>query len=426
MRTDIINGKPNELFRQYGFIDIDKALDAFKYAAGIDKIDIKKINESSKLGKLYFDEYGVPFDDITDDVERLAKYMVVPTGYKSKDTGYPICASFIYDKITQWNGVYINNLSNLVKMFMQYSSTESEKAINISNEIEPWYDCIGFGYKEVKRINIENDNISSYIGEIGEENEKEEIINIDESLLENLYNRLIYKENWEKDRYYQLREYIKRIIQKVDRDIKNNYINGYIVGKNKDIICINSGLMDKYLNDIYLVRNKAENTITIVDAKVYLVNLGFEMQDIIEMPTTIKFYKDAKELIFSGNIREFDLENTNRLNHIIEERRHRFPEKYRDLKSDVLCSKIRASITTAIKMSEHDYKYFIPMYNFQRDMIQFLVPIYLDNGIDEKPEVVAIIDNINSFYSINTIISLEDAYNNARLICKPDTNWLSL
>ena len=322
MRTDIINGKPNELFRQYGFIDIDKALDAFKYAAGIDKIDIKKINESSKLGKLYFDEYGVPFDDITDDVERLAKYMVVPTGYKSKDTGYPICASFIYDKITQWNGVYINNLSNLVKMFMQYSSTESEKAINISNEIEPWYDCIGFGYKEVKRINIENDNISSYIGEIGEENEKEEIINIDESLLENLYNRLIYKENWEKDRYYQLREYIKRIIQKVDRDIKNNYINGYIVGKNKDIICINSGLMDKYLNDIYLVRNKAENTITIVDAKVYLVNLGFEMQDIIEMPTTIKFYKDAKELIFSGNIREFDLENTNRLNHIIEERRH--------------------------------------------------------------------------------------------------------
>ena len=77
-------------------------------------------------------------------------------------------------------------------------------------------------------------------------------------------------------------------------------------------------------------------------------------------------------------------------------------------------------------MSEHDYKYFIPMYNFQRDMIQFLVPIYLDNGIDEKPEVVAIIDNINSFYSINTIISLEDAYNNARLICKPDTNWLSL
>ena len=127
----------------------------------------------------------------------------------------------------------------------------------------------------------------------------------------------------------------------------------------------------------------------------------------------------------SSLIDEFDLEDDYRLNHIINERRDRFPEEYANVPSDIICDKIKSAIHKAIKISSRDYKYIVPMYNLKTNKIQYLMPLHLDRSIDEAPELTIVIGERNGFWCVYTILNTDDAYDNARLLCRPDNTWLS-
>ena len=44
---------------------------------------------------------------------------------------------------------------------------------------------------------------------------------------------------------------------------------------------------------------------------------------------------------------------------------------------------------------------------------------------DDKPDVAIAVTKKDNFYQGHTCITLDMAYNNARLIAKPESNWLS-
>lgn len=83
---------------------------------------------------------------------------------------------------------------------------------------------------------------------------------------------------------------------------------------------------------------------------------------------------------------------------------------------------IEDSIDLAYKRIKRNYKTAIPQ--FYSHEIQFLVPFY--SRTDRVNALAAMVIRKNeSIYEISTLLTLDQAYNNARLLAKPDREWLN-
>ncbi|MDB1820787.1 DUF3825 domain-containing protein, partial [Collinsella aerofaciens] len=58
---------------------------------------------------------------------------------------------------------------------------------------------------------------------------------------------------------------------------------------------------------------------------------------------------------------------------------------------------------------------------FYGGRIQLLLPLCLTG---DKPELALTIQREDGFYAARTCLTLDMAYNNARLICRPETSWI--
>ena len=89
-----------------------------------------------------------------------------------------------------------------------------------------------------------------------------------------------------------------------------------------------------------------------------------------------------------------------------------------------------SAVKRAKLMAERNYKLAVPQFYKASGEIQFLLPIYLGEKEEaQKPECALVLsldksgDNIH--YRGVTILDLTMAYNNTRLIAKPDVFWLN-
>lgn len=73
------------------------------------------------------------------------------------------------------------------------------------------------------------------------------------------------------------------------------------------------------------------------------------------------------------------------------------------------------------KRVSSNYKLAVPQY-FD-DKIQLLLPLCLCS--DEVFDMALAVTKKNGYYQGHTCLTLDMAYNNARLIAKPENNWLS-
>ena len=76
-----------------------------------------------------------------------------------------------------------------------------------------------------------------------------------------------------------------------------------------------------------------------------------------------------------------------------------------------------------LKVSEN-YKLAVPQYF--NGKIQLLLPLCLKDGITPDMALVVSKNETGHFYQGHTCLTIEMAYNNARLISKPYMNWLTL
>jgi hypothetical protein len=65
------------------------------------------------------------------------------------------------------------------------------------------------------------------------------------------------------------------------------------------------------------------------------------------------------------------------------------------------------------------------MYRPQENKLQLLMPIYLSGSFTNKPDFALVLDLEDGIYTPETILPLDAAYQNARLIAKPDELWLN-
>jgi len=67
-----------------------------------------------------------------------------------------------------------------------------------------------------------------------------------------------------------------------------------------------------------------------------------------------------------------------------------------------------------------NYKLAVPQYF--NGKIQLLIPLYFSK--EEKPDLTLVLTKMDGYYQAHTCLTMEMAYNNARLIAKPDSSWL--
>jgi hypothetical protein len=287
---------------------------------------------------------------------------------------------------------------------------------------------------ELEKV-LEELSVEDYEELEGTKVSKQMKVDIKYNLTHSIYERLLIKEDWESNpNKNRLAFYLKGICAIVFMNqFKEQALrgNGYLYSNDRQTSLINTNLLDMYGNCIYLIDHTPGNPdfydkdIEMFNSKADLLKLNFDNEEIKRLPEPLQIIKDKKDLLFDGKIEDFDFNDIQHLDHIITERKHRFPEKYRNESALYLCEKIKYAVERAIKINIIDYKYIVPKYDFTRDKVQYLIPLYFDSNIEEKPDIVIVADEeIDNHWQIYTVLHSEDAYDSARLIGRPNVSWI--
>lgn len=222
------------------------------------------------------------------------------------------------------------------------------------------------------------------------------------------------QEKWSfenKDDNYILKNYLKYTFKKLQEENKIIETDAYCA--------FDTGLFSKYYEPIYAYGEINKNT-TENAAKWYFKGFKdtYELGslDIEKFPERADYFSDPTRLVFNWHL------NVNKnYKHILDDLNtsQRLPDSIKN--SDRPLETLKGVIDTAIQKVIANYKLAVPHY--YQNKIQLLVPLYF--GKDDNPNVALVLDLMkNGYYQATTCLSMEMAYMDARLIAKPESNWL--
>ncbi len=212
------------------------------------------------------------------------------------------------------------------------------------------------------------------------------------------------EENWSNDTYPDnkiLTNYMVHTHKKLSSE-KNIVIN-----KEKEYALFNTGLFTDFYQPIYAYQDK--------NGLQFLTDYDLGNMNISERPQRANYFEDPSLLLFDWHYQI----NIN-YKHILKdiENLSRIPEKLQDNKN--ILNNLNGSIDTMKKKVSANYKLAIPQY--YEGKIQLLLPLCLED--DETPSLALALTKVGNYYQGHTCLTLDMAYNNARLIAKPESNWL--
>lgn len=83
---------------------------------------------------------------------------------------------------------------------------------------------------------------------------------------------------------------------------------------------------------------------------------------------------------------------------------------------------LQGTINDAVRRIKRNYKTAVPQYYDGR--LQLLLPLCLTSKANA--DLALVIEKVNNVYRASTCLTLDMAINNARLIAKPDDEWLKI
>lgn len=177
----------------------------------------------------------------------------------------------------------------------------------------------------------------------------------------------------------------------------------------QDYALFNTGLFTKYYEPIYAYQS-GKNISFLTDYE--LGNI-----DVVERPDRANYFENPELLLF-----DWHCPINIQYSHILDDvkNRKRIPEEILSRKD--IINTLNGSIDTMKKRVSCNYKLAIPQY-FE-GKIQLLLPLCLKT--DDIPDIALTVTKKDNYYQGHTCLTLDMAYNNARLIAKPESNWLSM
>lgn len=212
-----------------------------------------------------------------------------------------------------------------------------------------------------------------------------------------------------------LENYVYHTFNRLRAQQKANPELNYIYETDTEM-CFNTGLFTPNFEPIFVLfdRNDTERRAK-WKLRGFYKESAAELSQISPLPERASYFDSISDLMFDTR-----LEMRINIDHILEDERNRkrIPEQYRDMSN--LPMLFRAALDYAKIRVKENYKAAVPQYYHGR--IQFLLPISL--GDPKKVDLSLAVGARNGVYTGHTCLTLDMAYNNARLIAKPESDWL--
>lgn len=233
-----------------------------------------------------------------------------------------------------------------------------------------------------------------------------------------ILSRIAMPENWQYRNSPDLTHknpilfnYLKFTFSKLYDDDLISYVD--------DLACFNTGLVTPNQEEIYALfgKNKKPGCEPYFFFKFHSES-DRELTVFHPLPQIASYFEDPSVLLFDTRLdirADYD--------HIIEENINRFPTPF-NLPGNkyMLNNTLRGAIELAKKRVRRNYKTAVPQY--YQGKIQLLLPLSLFSAAKADLAMVVELDK-DRFYHASTCLTLDMAYNNARLLARPDIEWLS-
>lgn len=185
-----------------------------------------------------------------------------------------------------------------------------------------------------------------------------------------------------------------------------------------EFACFNTGLQTKNLKDIYMYfdRNKRKNSLRQWYFKGFVDESSGLLKYVNPLPCRPAFPIRQIATYFDP-----DWEIRVNVDHILndEENFSRLPESLQDAWNLPLL--LETAVELARRWAISDWNIAVPQM-FQ-SQIQYLLPIHLTRM--DRPDLAMALSIMDGYYIGHTCLTLEMAYQNARLLARPSAGWLT-
>lgn len=210
--------------------------------------------------------------------------------------------------------------------------------------------------------------------------------------------------------YPILESYLKYTYKKVSKE------NKIAFDKSNSLCCFNTGLVTVNQEPIYI--EFKENTAPGVQYWMFnaLFRQGeYEATNYEALPDMASYYDDASRLVYDTKKELFV-----NYEHIINDNKDRFPAPYNSMTDYQLSTYLKGCVDATLKRVRRDYKIAIPQ--FYNGSIQLLLPLCLTTRT--RADLALAVEDFGSSYRAATCLTLDMALKNARLLNRPNTEWL--
>lgn len=206
-----------------------------------------------------------------------------------------------------------------------------------------------------------------------------------------------------------LRNYVQHTFSKIKEENKIEVYNDYCI--------FNTGLVTENQEEIYglFQKNKKPSATIPWYFQGWRKTSDRDLVKFSQLPDIANYFSDSSDLIYNSK-----LELRINIDHIIQDNKLRFPAPFDTMDNYQLGNTLQGTIADAKKRIRRNYKTAIPQYF--KGKLQLLLPLCLMTKA--KADLALVIEKENDTYRASTCLTLDMAINNARLIAKPDDEWL--
>lgn len=185
--------------------------------------------------------------------------------------------------------------------------------------------------------------------------------------------------------------------------------------------CFNTGLVTENQEEIFMLFRKNKKTGE-WNFKDFCKESSNELARFNPLPERALYFNKASDLIYDANI-----ELRINIDHIVNDKDNfsRFPDEIKKLSKHQLINTFHGAVEHAKKRIKRNYLTAVPQYYrgyVANGQLQLLLPLCLIDP--SKADLALAVFKNDGTYSGRTCLTLDMAINNARLITKPDDEWL--
>lgn len=212
-----------------------------------------------------------------------------------------------------------------------------------------------------------------------------------------------------------LENYINNTYIRIAREKKISY------SQDNNYCCFDTGLLSKTQHEpVYMMFQKNGNPS--VDCYWYFYKFfrrgQIEVNKFVKLPDMAFYWDDPSKLIYDTR-----KELVVNIEHIIQDNKDRFPAPYKSMPDYNLQQYINGCVNTSLEKLKRNYKIAVPQYYIATGAIQLLIPLCL--ATPDAADLAIVVEDYGTMYRASTCLTLDMAMNNARLLARPDRDWLN-